>query len=101
MIEIKERSKLRKCVSAETSNFSPSSLESNPAVAALPMPTPGVAGRTAPPRPPERGSFPLDRLGECRKFAKAYRKCIRAQDGHLTSECRRISKLYLECRMER
>lgn len=66
------------------------------------MPTPGVAARQTPPRPPERGSFPLDRLGECKEFADAYRKCIQAsRKGVVKEECRLLSKQYLECRMER
>nr|XP_054762757.1 cytochrome c oxidase assembly protein COX19-like [Lytechinus pictus] len=52
------------------------------------------------PKPPEKGSFPLDHEGECRKFKELFMDCLREnnQDNH---KCRLESKNYLECRMER
>ncbi|XP_075383748.1 cytochrome c oxidase assembly protein COX19 isoform X2 [Tenrec ecaudatus] len=51
------------------------------------------------PRPPDKGSFPLDHLGECKRFQEKFMKCLR--DSHFESaRCRSESKDYLECRME-
>ncbi|XP_038677032.1 cytochrome c oxidase assembly protein COX19 [Scyliorhinus canicula] len=52
------------------------------------------------PRPPDKGSFPLDHLGECRKFKEKFMKCLR-ESKFDNSLCREESKEYLECRMER
>ncbi|XP_045139741.1 cytochrome c oxidase assembly protein COX19 isoform X2 [Echinops telfairi] len=52
------------------------------------------------PRPPDKGSFPLDHLGECKRFQEKFMRCLR--DSHFESaRCRSESKDYLECRMER
>ncbi|XP_006859859.1 PREDICTED: cytochrome c oxidase assembly protein COX19-like [Chrysochloris asiatica] len=52
------------------------------------------------PRPPDKGSFPLDHFGECKRFQEKFMKCLR--DNHFENAlCRNESKEYLECRMER
>ncbi|XP_030067626.1 cytochrome c oxidase assembly protein COX19 [Microcaecilia unicolor] len=52
------------------------------------------------PRPPDKGSFPLDHFGECKDFKEKFMKCLR--ENHFESAlCRLESKSYLECRMER
>ncbi|KAJ8362817.1 hypothetical protein SKAU_G00116480 [Synaphobranchus kaupii] len=56
--------------------------------------------KTFKPRPPDKGSFPLDHFGECKPFKEKFMKCLR-DNGHDNSLCRRQSKEYLECRMER
>ena len=50
------------------------------------------------PTPPEKGSFPLDRDGECKKFYAKYMICLYETKNN-ASECRKESKDYLECRM--
>ncbi|XP_077172891.1 cytochrome c oxidase assembly protein COX19 isoform X1 [Paroedura picta] len=52
------------------------------------------------PRPPDKGSFPLDHFGECKAFKEKYMKCLR-ENGSDNSLCRHESKEYLECRMDR
>ncbi|KAM7143439.1 cytochrome c oxidase assembly protein COX19 [Molossus nigricans] len=52
------------------------------------------------PRPPDKGSFPLDHFGECRSFQERFMKCLR-DNKFENALCRRESKEYLECRMER
>ncbi|XP_027730688.1 cytochrome c oxidase assembly protein COX19 [Vombatus ursinus] len=52
------------------------------------------------PRPPEKGSFPLDHFGECKAFKEKFMKCLRDNNFENTL-CRNESKEYLECRMER
>ncbi|XP_073501888.1 cytochrome c oxidase assembly protein COX19 [Phyllobates terribilis] len=56
--------------------------------------------KTFKPRPPEKGSFPLDHLGECKPFKEKFMKCLR-ENTYQSSLCREESKEYLECRMER
>ncbi|KAM9305955.1 cytochrome c oxidase assembly protein COX19 [Gastrophryne carolinensis] len=56
--------------------------------------------KTFKPRPPEKGSFPLDHLGECKPFKETFMKCLR-ENSFQNSLCREESKQYLECRMER
>ncbi|XP_045899169.1 cytochrome c oxidase assembly protein COX19 [Micropterus dolomieu] len=51
------------------------------------------------PRPPEKGSFPLDHFGECKAFKETFMKCLR-DNSFDNSKCRLQSKGYLECRME-
>ncbi|KAF2771668.1 hypothetical protein EJ03DRAFT_248680, partial [Teratosphaeria nubilosa] len=53
------------------------------------------------PIPPERGSFPLDHDAECQPIMKQYLRCLRAQRGTPSEECRELSKAYLQCRMDR
>ncbi|XP_074056627.1 cytochrome c oxidase assembly protein COX19 [Macrotis lagotis] len=52
------------------------------------------------PRPPDKGSFPLDHFGECKAFKEKFMKCLRDNNFENTL-CRNESKEYLECRMER
>ena len=52
------------------------------------------------PVPPEKGSFPLDREGECKKFYAKYMICL-IEHKNSASECKEESKSYLECRMDK
>ncbi|XP_062041561.1 cytochrome c oxidase assembly protein COX19 isoform X2 [Lepus europaeus] len=52
------------------------------------------------PRPPDKGSFPLDHFGECQRFKEKFLRCLR-ESGFENASCRKQSKEYLECRMER
>ena len=71
--------------------------------------------------PPERGSFPLDHRGECKKTMKVsasflprvpcvltqrvlaraqlYMECMK-QESYGPGACRELSKAYLQCRMD-
>ncbi|XP_016977361.1 cytochrome c oxidase assembly protein COX19 [Drosophila rhopaloa] len=51
------------------------------------------------PTPPEKGSFPLDHEGLCKKQFLLYASCLRknAQD---TGQCRQDAQNYLACRMD-
>ncbi|KAF9511975.1 hypothetical protein BS47DRAFT_1298345 [Hydnum rufescens UP504] len=50
--------------------------------------------------PPERGSFPLDHEGKRGRLPSLYLKCLR-EHKNSNSQCRSLSKDYLECRMSR
>ena len=93
------------------------------------MSTPGGAGASrgakAKPTPPLKGSFPLDHFGECKHLMLEYTECmkVRASAAPLSScrpllrhthrprrlpcqkssgnssQCRELSKKYLDCRM--
>lgn len=52
------------------------------------------------PKPPEKGSFPLDHEGECKDIINKYLKCLKGTDLD-SSRCREIAKEYLGCRMDR
>ncbi|XP_061455470.1 cytochrome c oxidase assembly protein COX19 [Rhineura floridana] len=52
------------------------------------------------PRPPDKGSFPLDHFGECTAFKEKFMKCLK-ENRFENALCRQESKEYLECRMER
>uniref|UniRef100_A0AAY4A2B7 Cytochrome c oxidase assembly protein COX19 n=1 Tax=Denticeps clupeoides TaxID=299321 RepID=A0AAY4A2B7_9TELE len=52
------------------------------------------------PRPPDKGSFPLDHFGECRAFQETFMRCLR-ESSFDSSRCRLQSKEYLQCRMDR
>ncbi|KAA8491300.1 Cytochrome c oxidase assembly protein COX19 [Porphyridium purpureum] len=52
-----------------------------------------------PPRPPLKGSFPLDHFHDCSRLALEYEACLRAHSS-VTAQCRDLAKTYLECRME-
>ncbi|WZN59074.1 cytochrome c oxidase assembly protein COX19 [Chloropicon roscoffensis] len=54
----------------------------------------GVAAKA-----PEKGVFPLDHFGECKTFAADYLACLKREKGD-SLECKRLSKRYLECRMD-
>ena len=51
-------------------------------------------------RPPQRGIFPLDHDSECKPFIDNYLACLNgANDVH--HKCKKLSKDYLQCRMDR
>ncbi|RWS27822.1 Cytochrome c oxidase assembly protein COX19-like protein [Leptotrombidium deliense] len=52
------------------------------------------------PRPPDKGSFPLDHENECKKSMIDYLECLRSCSLN-TSECREQAKEYLQCRMDK
>ena len=52
------------------------------------------------PVPPEKGSFPLDREGECKQFYAKYMLCM-MESKNTASMCRQESKDYLKCRMDK
>ena len=52
------------------------------------------------PTAPDKGSFPLDHDGECKKFYIKYMMCLNETKNDASS-CRQASKDYLECRMEK
>uniref|UniRef100_A0A182PK93 Flavoprotein domain-containing protein n=1 Tax=Anopheles epiroticus TaxID=199890 RepID=A0A182PK93_9DIPT len=51
------------------------------------------------PTAPEKGSFPLDHGGQCRKLMLFYMRCLR-ENADDNSACREESKAYLQCRMD-
>eukprot|EP01025_Chloroclados_australasicus_P068615 TRINITY_DN9543_c0_g2_i2.p1 TRINITY_DN9543_c0_g2~~TRINITY_DN9543_c0_g2_i2.p1 ORF type:complete len:106 (-),score=13.28 TRINITY_DN9543_c0_g2_i2:49-342(-) len=55
--------------------------------------------RQLPPRPPEKGIFPLDHFQECKQAASDYLECLKKNDKK-TEMCVKETKKYLECRME-
>lgn len=58
-----------------------------------------LSGRSLQPKPPQKGSFPLDHLGECKPLAKLYSSCLQDSEG-AAGKCREIARRYMECRME-
>ncbi|GMH46088.1 hypothetical protein BSKO_14052 [Bryopsis sp. KO-2023] len=52
------------------------------------------------PKPPEKGVFPLDHFGECSREMQGYLDCLKAE-GQDANKCQQLSRLYLECRMQR
>ena len=52
------------------------------------------------PSAPLKGSFPLDHEGECKKSMLRYMICLR-ENSNQNSECRQLSKEYLDCRMQK
>lgn len=52
------------------------------------------------PRPPDKGSFPLDHFGECEHFKERFLKCLRDRRFE-NALCRNESRDYLQCRMDR
>ncbi|XP_038064620.1 cytochrome c oxidase assembly protein COX19-like [Patiria miniata] len=52
------------------------------------------------PRPPDKGSFPLDHDGECKKFKENFMECLRKHHND-NNQCRLQTMEYLQCRMER
>lgn len=58
-----------------------------------------LSGRTSAPKPPAKGSFPLDHLGECKLFAVAYERCL-DENGRAAGRCREQARKYLKCRMD-
>ena len=58
------------------------------------------ASRAPAPKPPEKGSFPLDHGGECKTLAMNFQQCLKdSKSAH--APCKHISKMYLECRMQK
>lgn len=51
------------------------------------------------PTPPDKGSFPLDHEGVCKKSMTRYMNCLFANDND-NSICRAEAKEYLSCRMD-
>lgn len=51
------------------------------------------------PIPPEKGSFPLDHNGICKKSMIKYMNCLKSNNFNNT-ECRKEAKDYLSCRMD-
>lgn len=51
------------------------------------------------PTPPEKGSFPLDHEGQCKKSMLHYMLCLKSNKNN-NSECRKEAKDYLQCRMD-
>ncbi|CAK7268118.1 Cytochrome c oxidase assembly protein cox19 [Sporothrix epigloea] len=62
---------------------------------------PGGGSLATRPKPPERGSFPLDHDGECKQVMIDYLNCIKRVRGVNEDECRSLAKSYLGCRMDR
>lgn len=52
------------------------------------------------PKAPDKGSFPLDHEGECKRFMLKYLLCLNENNSD-NSVCRNLSKDYLNCRMEK
>ncbi|XP_022092651.1 cytochrome c oxidase assembly protein COX19-like [Acanthaster planci] len=52
------------------------------------------------PRPPDKGSFPLDHEGECKIFKEKFMECLRKHHSD-NNKCRQQSMEYLRCRMDR
>ncbi|XP_027168657.1 cytochrome c oxidase assembly protein COX19-like [Coffea eugenioides] len=52
------------------------------------------------PVPPEKGVFPLDHMHLCDQEKKEYISCLKSS-GHKSEKCRHLSKMYLQCRMEK
>ncbi|OQV24915.1 putative Cytochrome c oxidase assembly protein COX19 [Hypsibius exemplaris] len=52
------------------------------------------------PKPPDKGSFPLDHEGECKQPMEVYMKCL-YDHKYNNTECRLEAKDYLDCRMQK
>lgn len=63
------------------------------------MGSPGGPGKVFIPTAPDKGSFPLDREGVCKKSLTDYLTCL-ARNNHKTEPCREQVKEYLQCRMD-
>ena len=60
-----------------------------------------LPARGLPPKPPDKGSFPLDHFRECSEVKATYLECLR--DNNMVpaaEECRELSGKYLQCRMD-
>lgn len=51
------------------------------------------------PIPPEKGSFPLDHEGVCKRLMIKYMRCL-IENNNENTMCRDIIKEYLSCRMD-
>ena len=49
--------------------------------------------------PPEKGSFPLDHHGYCKRVMIKYMRCLQENKNNNTP-CRDVAKEYLGCRMD-
>ena len=56
--------------------------------------------KSAAPKPPLKGAFPLDHDAECKPLQEAYMACLK-QNAYVATKCRPQSQQYLECRMQR
>jgi CHCH domain. len=54
--------------------------------------------KTFTPTPPDKGSFPLDHEGQCKKAMVKYMICLKTNKNH-NSSCREEAMGYLDCRM--
>ena len=52
------------------------------------------------PKPPEKGSFPLDHFAECTPLFRSYIQCLKQNESD-NRACKEASKLYVVCRMEK
>lgn len=60
-----------------------------------------VPARGLPPKPPDKGSFPLDHFRECSEAKTKYIDCLKAHGNKANAEeCRQLSAAYLQCRMD-
>jgi hypothetical protein len=57
-------------------------------------------GKSASPKPPEKGSFPLDHDSECGVLMRHYMQCLKENE-FVSRYCRTYSKQYLQCRMNK
>mmetsp|Transcript_13911 Transcript_13911/g.41141 ORF Transcript_13911/g.41141 Transcript_13911/m.41141 type:complete len:150 (-) Transcript_13911:259-708(-) len=53
-----------------------------------------------PPKPPDKGSFPLDHFRECSELKSEYMGCLKQHSMQIDA-CRDLSASYLQCRMDR
>eukprot|EP00698_Gefionella_okellyi_P017065 TRINITY_DN4947_c0_g1_i1.p2 TRINITY_DN4947_c0_g1~~TRINITY_DN4947_c0_g1_i1.p2 ORF type:complete len:116 (+),score=16.37 TRINITY_DN4947_c0_g1_i1:114-461(+) len=51
------------------------------------------------PKPPQKGSFPLDHFGDCKQYADEYLACLK-RNGNESIACKEQSKAFLVCRTE-
>lgn len=59
-----------------------------------------VSRKTFKPVPPEKGSFPLDHEGFCKRVMIDYLQCL-MENSNQNTMCRHIAKDYLGCRMDK
>eukprot|EP00964_Phaeocystis_antarctica_P141429 scaffold106463_cov60-Phaeocystis_antarctica.AAC.2 len=59
----------------------------------------GAPAKHIPPKPPDRGSFPLDHFRECSDSKKTYILCLKDHDMQ-AEDCRHLAGAYLQCRMD-
>ena len=57
-------------------------------------------GKTKQGKAPDRGSFPLDHHSECKSEVEAFLRCLQ-QSSSEHVRCKRLSKAYLQCRMDK
>ena len=59
-----------------------------------------VPSRGLPPKPPDKGSFPLDHFRECSDAKELSLDCLKSQSMRADGDaCRNLSSEYLTCRM--